>query len=134
MTPREMAALPIEKCSSELPYLVVALVLSHLAGFISVPALPRASGPAPFFLLPFRSAHARFFLSRDTHKSSTAVGWLFSLHVTYLGEKHNFVFFCLFPRWVAVDLSVFCRVRLEVCLKVWLMSGMNATRLRLSQL
>lgn len=68
------------------------------------------------------------FLFRDTHKSSTAVGWLFSLHVTYLGEKHNFVSFAFFPRWVAVDLSVFCRVGLEACLKVWLMSGTNATR------
>lgn len=133
MTPRGMAALLIEKCTSELPFLAI-VPYSHLAGYISVSTLPRASGPAPFFLLSFYVFLMPVFLFRDTHKSSTTVGWLFSLHVTYLGEKHNFVFVFFSPRWMAVDLSVSCRVGLEVCLKVWLMSGVNATRLQLSQL
>jgi hypothetical protein len=62
-------------------------------------------------LVPFSCS----VLEIPTNLPPLLVGF-FSLHVTYLREKHNFVFVFL-PLFHAVDRcdpSVFCRTRLEV--------------------
>jgi hypothetical protein len=83
--------------------------------------------PFSFYLFTFCSAvlFRCFVLEIPTNLPLLLTGF-FSLHVTYLEEKHNFVFCLLFHAVDRFDASVFRRTRLKVCSrnsKVWLITG-----------